>query len=279
MFAVADAYDAMTSARAYRPGRLPHEAIAELRRGAGYDFDALSVQALVKALPQLPALQASVVPIAFQFPAPSRRVCLGAWFHRQRRLTSVSSGQRPRLSLAVQSVTSQVADVPTLIFDEIDQGIGGRVGLIVGFKLWNLSRLHQVFCVTHLPQLASFGDEHYQVQKIIQGNRTLTRVERLDGEKYVSPYHLALAHAGVGNLDAAFASLDQAWLDRDPALSNVHVDPRFEPLRADALLAAAGVHVVQHFTDGATEPAHAQLEPAPARARAPSRARPAARSR
>ena len=71
---VADAYDAITSARAYRPGRLPHEAIAELRRGAGHDFDALSVQALVKALPRLPALQASFDPIAFQFPAASRRV-------------------------------------------------------------------------------------------------------------------------------------------------------------------------------------------------------------
>jgi putative nucleotidyltransferase with HDIG domain len=71
---VADAYDAMTSARAYRPGRLPHEAIAELRRGAGHDFDALSVQALLQALPRLPALQASFDPIAFQFPAASRRV-------------------------------------------------------------------------------------------------------------------------------------------------------------------------------------------------------------
>jgi putative nucleotidyltransferase with HDIG domain len=72
---VADAYDAITSARAYRPGRLPHEAIAELRRGAGYDFDALSVQALVKALPRLPALQASFDPMAFQFPElRSRRV-------------------------------------------------------------------------------------------------------------------------------------------------------------------------------------------------------------
>jgi DNA repair protein RecN (Recombination protein N) len=73
-------------------------------------------------------------------------------------------------------------EIPSLIFDEIDQGIGGRVGMVVGQKLWNLSRSHQVFCVTHLPQLAAFGDEHYQVQKLIQGNRTLTRVERLDGD-------------------------------------------------------------------------------------------------
>jgi putative nucleotidyltransferase with HDIG domain len=66
---VADAYDAITSARAYRPARLPQEAIAELNRGIGSDFDAASVQALVKALPRLPALQASFDPMAFQLPA------------------------------------------------------------------------------------------------------------------------------------------------------------------------------------------------------------------
>jgi putative nucleotidyltransferase with HDIG domain len=65
---VADAYDAITTARAYRPGRLPHEAIAELQRCAGHDFDPPSVQALVRALPRLPALQASFDPMAFQFP-------------------------------------------------------------------------------------------------------------------------------------------------------------------------------------------------------------------
>jgi DNA repair protein RecN (Recombination protein N) len=84
--------------------------------------------------------------------------------------------------LGLKNVLARADEVPSLIFDEIDQGIGGRVGLTVGFKLWNLSRLHQVFCVTHLPQLAAFGDEHYQVQKLIMEKRTLTRVEQLDGE-------------------------------------------------------------------------------------------------
>jgi putative nucleotidyltransferase with HDIG domain len=70
---VADAYDAMTSARAYRPARPPHEAIAELNRGRGTDFDAQSVQALVAALPRLPVLQASFDPMAFQFPSTAGR--------------------------------------------------------------------------------------------------------------------------------------------------------------------------------------------------------------
>ena len=77
--------------------------------------------------------------------------------------------------LALKNILARADEIPSLIFDEIDQGIGGRVGLVVGFKLWNLARNHQVFCVTHLPQLAAFGDEHYQVQKLIDKNRTLTR--------------------------------------------------------------------------------------------------------
>jgi len=67
-------------------------------------------------------------------------------------------------------------EVPTLIFDEIDQELR-TVGMVV-VRTMNLSRLHQVFCVTHLPQLAVFGDQHQQVQKLVDKGRTLTRVER-----------------------------------------------------------------------------------------------------
>ena len=69
-----------------------------------------------------------------------------------------------------------------MIFDEIDQGIGGRVGTVVGLKLWNLGRMHQVLCVTHLPQLAAFGDQHFQVAKHVQEGRTHTVVEALARE-------------------------------------------------------------------------------------------------
>ena len=80
-----------------------------------------------------------------------------------------SGGETSRLMLALKNILARADEIPSLIFDEIDQGIGGRVGLVVGFKLWHLARNHQVFCVTHLPQLAAFGDEHYQVQKLITG--------------------------------------------------------------------------------------------------------------
>jgi DNA repair protein RecN (Recombination protein N) len=70
-----------------------------------------------------------------------------------------------------------------LIFDEIDQGIGGRVGMVVGRKLWELARQHQVLCVTHLPQLAAFGEQHLRVLKEVKDGRTETRVEPLVGEE------------------------------------------------------------------------------------------------
>ena len=79
----------------------------------------------------------------------------------------------------------------------------GACGLVVGFKLWNLARNHQVFCVTHLPQLAVFGDEHYQVQKLIDKNRTLTRVERLEGEPRLLELSQMLGEVGEGTIRSA----------------------------------------------------------------------------
>jgi DNA repair protein RecN (Recombination protein N) len=93
-----------------------------------------------------------------------------------------SGGENSRLMLALKKVLAQADEIPTLIFDEIDQGIGGRVGFVVGEKLWLLAREHQVLCVTHLPQLAAFGDQHYRVEKQIRDGRTQTRVELLESE-------------------------------------------------------------------------------------------------
>jgi len=95
-----------------------------------------------------------------------------------------SGGETSRLMLAIKTVLSRADHTPTLVFDEIDQGIGGRVGQTVGQKLWGLSQGRQlgrqVVCVTHLPQLAGFGDTHYRVTKQVVGGRTLTRVQTLD---------------------------------------------------------------------------------------------------
>jgi DNA repair protein RecN (Recombination protein N) len=96
-------------------------------------------------------------------------------------LTKIASGgETARLMLAMKTVLSSADQVPVLIFDEIDAGLGGRAGAVVGRKLWALSREHQVLCVTHLPQIAAFGDAHYLVGKEVRGERTLTFVQRLE---------------------------------------------------------------------------------------------------
>jgi DNA repair protein RecN (Recombination protein N) len=95
-----------------------------------------------------------------------------------------SGGELSRLSLAVQTVASQVAQVPTLIFDEVDAGIGGRVAEIVGKMLKRLGRRHQVMCITHLPQVAATADRQWQVTKTTANGKVSSKVTMLDaGER------------------------------------------------------------------------------------------------
>jgi len=114
-----------------------------------------------------------------------------------------SGGETSRLMLALKNVLAQADFIPTLIFDEIDQGIGGRVGFVVGEKMWHLGRRHQVMCVTHLPQLAAFGDEHYRVSKQVSGDRTLTSVEKLTGNNRERELAQMAGTAGDTGLKAA----------------------------------------------------------------------------
>jgi DNA repair protein RecN (Recombination protein N) len=107
-----------------------------------------------------------------------------------------SGGETSRLMLALKSVLARADRTPTLIFDEIDQGIGGRVGTTVGVKLWGLGSAHQVLCITHLPQLAGFGDQHFRVEKGVAGDRTVTRVRPLAGLERVN--ELAQMLGGLG---------------------------------------------------------------------------------
>ncbi|HVB25632.1 MAG TPA: DNA repair protein RecN [Ktedonobacteraceae bacterium] len=101
-------------------------------------------------------------------------------------LTKIASGgETSRLMLALKTILSAADATPTLIFDEIDAGISGRSGQIVGEKLWMLTRNHQVICVTHLPQIAAFADTHYNVNKQIFDNRTMTLVNELRPEQRV----------------------------------------------------------------------------------------------
>ena len=96
-----------------------------------------------------------------------------------------SGGELSRVSLAIQTVTSEIAQVPTLIFDEVDAGIGGRVAEIVGQMLKKLGRKHQVMCVTHLPQVAASADQQWQVTKSAANGTMLSHVAVLDDKQRV----------------------------------------------------------------------------------------------
>ena len=93
-----------------------------------------------------------------------------------------SGGELSRIMLALKRIFTQDSRVRTMIFDEVDAGIGGAIAEVVGRKLKDIARRHQVFCITHLAQIASYADVHYKVAKMAQRERTVVEVERLKEE-------------------------------------------------------------------------------------------------
>ncbi|MEO0258626.1 MAG: DNA repair protein RecN [candidate division WOR-3 bacterium] len=91
----------------------------------------------------------------------------------------VSGGELSRIMLAIKRVLAEVDDVGTLVFDEADTGIGGKVAEMVGKKMKSISKNRQVIVITHLPQIAAFGDTHFLVEKKMEGNRTLVNIRKL----------------------------------------------------------------------------------------------------
>lgn len=90
-----------------------------------------------------------------------------------------SGGELSRIMLALKAILADADSVPTLVFDEVDAGIGGGVAETVGERLKRIAKGHQVFCITHLPQIAGYADNHYFVEKKAEGSRTITKVVKL----------------------------------------------------------------------------------------------------
>lgn len=95
----------------------------------------------------------------------------------------VSGGELSRIMLALKTVFVDKDEIPSVIFDEIDVGISGRIAQSVGEKMYSISTAHQVFCVTHLPQIACMSDIHFLIAKVIQENKTYTIVNKMDSEQ------------------------------------------------------------------------------------------------
>ncbi|MCU0514328.1 MAG: DNA repair protein RecN [Anaerolineae bacterium] len=122
-----------------------------------------------------------------------------------------SGGEAARIMLAIKRVLAGADETPLLIFDEIDQGIGGRIGAVVGEKLWSLTGGHQVMVVTHMAQLAGFADMHYHVQKLVEGERTATRVTPLrEDPERVRELAAMLGAEGEATIESARGLLEAA---------------------------------------------------------------------
>ena len=97
----------------------------------------------------------------------------------------VSGGELSRIVLAIKAILAQTEAVETIVFDEVDSGIGGGVAEVVGKKLSILAGRHQIICITHLPQIAKFGDHHFRISKNVSEGRTKTFINRLTGEERI----------------------------------------------------------------------------------------------
>ena len=129
-----------------------------------------------------------------------------------------SGGELSRVALAVKQVLAEADATPTLVFDEVDTGVGGRSADPVGRSLWALARRHQVLCVTHLPQIAAHADVQFRIAKRERDGRTITDVERLDREGRIVELAQMLGGqaGGATTLASARELLDRAesWRER-----------------------------------------------------------------
>ena len=127
----------------------------------------------------------------------------------------VSGGELSRLMLAIKTLTSRTGKGATMIFDEVDAGIGGHTADVVGRRLQSLAADAQVLCITHLPQIAASADHHYRIAKSVRGSRTVTDVERLDAEG--RRQELARMIAGQSVTDRVLASAGEMLVERQRA--------------------------------------------------------------
>ena len=162
----------LSAMRHQASGRLSEEATENMQhlamKGARFDIALLPSSPTVHGLEQV---QFQVAANKGNPPRPLNKVASG--------------GELARISLALQVVTSQYTEIPTLIFDEVDTGIGGGVAEMVGKALRTLGKKHQVLAVTHLPQVASCGENHWQVRKHSEGEQTVSEISVLDEDQRI----------------------------------------------------------------------------------------------
>lgn len=126
----------------------------------------------------------------------------------------ISGGEMSRFMLAVKLITGDLSNIGTMIFDEIDTGISGAIGLCVAKKLAKLSRGHQVLCVTHLPQIAAMADGHYYIEKSENSGDTITKVTSLDRVGMIGEVSRLSGTRGVSTSSDKNAAELKDWSDK-----------------------------------------------------------------
>ena len=183
------------------------EAVSEAVRDLGFGAAAFSV-----ALREIPLDATGSDGVEFLFapnpgepPLPLARIASG--------------GELSRVALAIKDVLAAADGTPTLVFDEVDSGIGGRSADPVGRRLRRLARSHQVICVTHLPQIAAYADQHFRIEKRTTGGRTVTEVRELEGDERL---HELSAMLGGSARDAGALAGARELLER--ATATIHAE-------------------------------------------------------
>ena len=108
-----------------------------------------------------------------------------------------SGGELSRIMLAIKTVLADTDDIPTLIFEEIDTGISGRTAQMVSERLSYIAKKHQVFCITHLPQIAAMADTHFEIKKSVENGTTITRIHKLNEEEQIEELARLLGGAEI----------------------------------------------------------------------------------
>jgi DNA repair protein RecN (Recombination protein N) len=217
---VAAAALTLSEARAGAAGRLATAVEAALG-GLGFRHTSFAVSVAQRAAgPSEPAVEVSGRRLAFDAAGIDAVAFLIAPNPGEpaRPLARIASGgELSRVALAIKQILAEADRTPTLVFDEIDSGIGGRSAEPVGRSLWELARTHQVLCVTHLGQIAAYADAQFRIEKVQREGRTITQVRRIEGPERVE--ELAQMLAGTEGGAAARASAEellgraQVWRD------------------------------------------------------------------
>ena len=186
--ALAESADAERLARAAAQAEASYRAFAEQlsskRRFAANELAHRATATMQKLAMEGGRVEIALVPLAEPASYGLEQIEIRVASHPKQPLGPLSKvasgGELSRIALAIRVVTSEVGDVPTLVFDEVDAGIGGAVAATVGKLLQGLGSRRQVVCVTHLPQVAAFADAHYRVTKRGDGNAVTSAVVELD---------------------------------------------------------------------------------------------------